>query len=85
MSGRFDTPVRSGLRGTRKIRQRVRTDNGLAHTYTWVDVGHEEYTYEVNLDWHQIMREMAERAAHSRGNQCHAGPVQVRITGRKRI
>ena len=80
MSGRFDTPLRSGQRGGRVVRQRVKTDDGQGHK--WITVGTEDYTYEVNIDWKDVAA-MAAKAADNSGNQSHAGPIQVKITARK--
>jgi hypothetical protein len=79
MSGRFDSPLKSGS-AERKLRKRIAIENGHA----WVDDGREQFSYEVNINWDDV-RQMAAKAADSKGGRCHAGPIQVKITSRKRI
>lgn len=81
MSGRFNSPLRSET-GSRVVIKRVPLEDGKG--YTLVEDGFEQFSYEVNIDWNHV-REMARQAAINKTGQSHDGPVQIKITSRKRV
>ena len=74
MAGRFNTPLKTGLKGQRNLMERQKTEDGLGHKS--VVVGREEYTYEVNIDWHEITGEMASKAASNSSKHSNRGPIR---------
>ena len=83
MAGRFNTSLETGLKGQRNLTERQKTEDGYGHKS--VVIGREEYTYEVNIDWHEITGEMASKAASNTSKHSNRGPIQVRITGRRTL
>lgn len=81
MSGRFKHLMQTG-KGKRPLREKQPTEDGKGKN--WVTVGHEEYTYEINIDWDDILS-MAAKAGDSRGGQCIAGPIQLKIRTRRKL
>ena len=66
----------------RILNQRVPCTVGVGFTYE--PIGKEEITYDVLL--HQTKLEiLARKAANNKSEKAVAGPVQIRITARKRV